>query len=190
MKIVLTEFCKNNNFQESFRGTKIVGISPEEFEETLVQEEVLRELPGYAPFCRHLFVRNFAGAYAGICRITEENQHLLKSGYVARRPGELAVLSRWFSSSDVPAERAEFLDLILYSREQLLSEDGVQILPEGADWGIVAILSCQTLEETPMPPATMVRNALGPSEGGSGHPLDHEKYKESVAYWSEWATIN
>ena len=40
-----------------------------------------------------------------------------------------------------------------------------------------------------MTPMTMMRNALGKEEGGSGVPLDKEKYKEAVAYWSVHALI-
>lgn len=29
----------------------------------------------------------------------------------------------------------------------------------------------------------MMRNALGKAEGGSGVPLDREKYMESVKFW-------
>jgi hypothetical protein len=35
----------------------------------------------------------------------------------------------------------------------------------------------------------MMRNALGKAEGGSGVPLDREKYKESVAFWVENVAI-
>lgn len=49
---------------------------------------------GYAPFCKHLFVPNFVGATVGALPITEENRHLLRSGYTSRRPEELAVLTR------------------------------------------------------------------------------------------------
>lgn len=35
----------------------------------------------------------------------------------------------------------------------------------------------------------MLRNALGREYGGSGVPLDHDKYKESVAFWSTHAII-
>ena len=31
----------------------------------------------------------------------------------------------------------------------------------------------------------MMRNALGPEEGGSGVKLDRNKYLESVKFWSE-----
>ena len=44
-----------------------------------------------------------------------------------------------------------------------------------------------------VPPAprtvTMMRNALGKEEGGSGVPLEREKYTESVAFWSKYASI-
>ena len=43
--------------------------------------------------------------------------------------------------------------------------------------------------ETPMQPITMLRNALGKEEGGSGVPLDRDKYNASVAYWSEHAVV-
>jgi hypothetical protein len=43
--------------------------------------------------------------------------------------------------------------------------------------------------ETPMNPITMMRNALGKEEGGSGVSLDKKKYQESVEYWSEHSII-
>eukprot|EP00983_Pelagomonas_calceolata_P029258 917066-Pelagomonas_calceolata.AAC.4 len=53
-------------------------------------------------------------------QITDSNRHLLGSGYTRRRPEELAVLSRWFKAKDVEVPEAAYLDLILYSREQLV----------------------------------------------------------------------
>ena len=41
-----------------------------------------------------------------------------------------------------------------------------------------------------MPPITMMRNALGKEEGGSGVKLDRELYKQSVKFWNENAGIN
>jgi hypothetical protein len=43
--------------------------------------------------------------------------------------------------------------------------------------------------ETPMQPITMLRNALGKEEGGSGVPLDRKAYEQSVAYWEVHAPI-
>lgn len=40
-----------------------------------------------------------------------------------------------------------------------------------------------------MDPITMMRNALGKEEGGSGVPLDREKYLKSVEFWKEYALI-
>lgn len=37
--------------------------------------------------------------------------------------------------------------------------------------------------ETPMQPITIMRNALGKEEGGSGVPIDREAYMKSVNYW-------
>ncbi len=58
-----------------------------------------------------------------------------------------------------------------------------------ADWGIVAILGQSHPVEEPMKPETMLRNALGIEEGGSGVKLDREKYLESVNFWDKNATV-
>ena len=44
------------------------------------------------------------------------------AGYTRRRPEELAVLTRWFPAAAVTASEARYLDVILYSREQLVKE--------------------------------------------------------------------
>ena len=49
-------------------------------------------------------------------------------GYTKRRPEELAVLTRWFRSADVAVPEAKMLDIILYSREQLVGVDVFVIL--------------------------------------------------------------
>jgi hypothetical protein len=40
-----------------------------------------------------------------------------------------------------------------------------------------------------MTPITMMRNALGREEGGSGVPIDREKYDASVKYHSSHAPL-
>ena len=55
-------------------------------------------------------------------KITPENEQFLKSGYEARRANELAVLGRWFDVAKMPQDAlqpASFLDIILYSKEQI-----------------------------------------------------------------------
>jgi hypothetical protein len=41
--------------------------------------------------------------------------------------------------------------------------------------------------EIPMAPITMLRNALGVAEGGSGVPLEREAYRRAVEYWNTHA---
>ncbi len=57
------------------------------------------------------------------------------------------------------------------------------------DWGIISIKAQDAAYELPMTPITMLRNALGKSEGGSGVPLDRAKYLESVKFWTENVTV-
>ena len=72
---------------------------------------------GYAPFCKHLFIPNWTSAVSGFVKLTDENTQYLKSGYDARRENELPVLCQWLDITKVPAGKAAFLDIILYSRE-------------------------------------------------------------------------
>lgn len=121
---------------------------------------------GYAPFCKHVFIPNEWGCPVGALLITDENRHLLRSAYTRRRPEELPVLNRWFPKDQVPAPpAAAYLDIILYSREQMLKE--YEALPlEGRDaadlppvpWGIISIKAQNEPFETPMTPITMMRN--------------------------------
>lgn len=155
---------------------------------------------GYAPFCKHVFVPNFVGAKLGALDITPANRHLLRSAYTRRRPEELPVLTRWFPEAEVqPVPEAAHLDLILYSREQLVEEyrampskgqdqDPEQLLPN-VPWGIISVKAQNEDYETPMQPITMMRNALGREEGGSGVPLNREAYEASCAYWQTHAPI-
>lgn len=112
---------------------------------------------GYAPFCKHVFVKNFAGVKSTTLAITSENEHLLRSGYEARTDKELPVLGRWFPSDlvgEVPD--AEYLDIILYSREQIRKENAAMGEDSGSDapWGIVSIKPQGVDYELPMQPIT------------------------------------
>ena len=181
------------HFYSTFAGTKVVGMTPDELVElankALVEGAELQ--PGYAPFCKHLFIRNTTETKAGVAEITLENEHLLRSGYVARREEEKKILTRWFEGVEAP--RAEWLDIILYTRTHLAKEESERAIPdlppEDCTWGIVSINGELWPCETPMPPATMMRNALGKAEGGSGTALDSEAYDRSVAFWAAHATV-
>ena len=187
MRIAITDFALRN--WEDGASTRIEGLSPED----LVAQCNATEGPmvdGYAPFCKHLFLRNASPTRAAFAPITEETRPFLRSGYVARRDGERAVLERWFEGMDAP--RAEWLDVILYSHDQLLAEardyPEEQPVPE-CDWGIVSIIGVLKPVEPPMPPITQMRNALGRTEGGSGVPLDVDAYDKAVTFWEVHAAV-
>lgn len=150
--------------------------------------------PGYAPFCKHLFIANdFSDVRVNVLPLTEDTIPLVRSSYEARSEKELPVLQR-----SIPLDllggpdklpRAKFLDLILYSREQIQKENASMgnADVEGhatAPWGIVSIKTQDVDYELPMNPITVMRNSLGKEEGGSGVPLDREAYMASVKYWS------
>ncbi len=103
------------------------------------------------------------------------------------------MLTRWFDA-DALGERAPaaWLDVILYSRAQLLKErdalpaadkEAVGPLPN-APWGIISVKAQDEAGETPMQPITVMRNAR------SGVPLDPAKYRASVEYWRDRAPVS
>ncbi|MFZ2236066.1 MAG: DUF3228 family protein [Dokdonella sp.] len=177
MSIVLTEFAKPRLFPRESRANTIQDCTPEEFEQRINDEPPEAVLDGYATFCKLHVHRNWTSTRCLTVPITGANRHHLRSAYEARNSDELPVLVRWFEGVDVPV--AEYLVVILYSREQLAKENA----PIDADWGIVGCLYTVTPEEVPMAPITMMRNALGVDEGGSGVPLDPAAYRRSVAFW-------
>ena len=187
----MTEFALRN-WEPGARGTKIEGISPEELtaECNAALADGARLVEGYAPFCTHLFLKNSTTTRCSFAPITDENKHLLQSGYRSRRAGELPVLERWFEGLEAPP--ACYLDVILYSRAQLIKEAAEfpegQPVPECA-WGIVSIIGTLSPAEPPMPPITQLRNALGASEGGSGAAIDRAKYQAAADFWDSHSAV-
>lgn len=180
MSIVLTEFARSRLFREQRRNT-IQDCTPEQFERHLNEVPPLDVLEGYAPFCKLHVHRNWTSTRCLAAPITEANRHLLRSAYEARSTDELPVLVRWFEGLEPPV--ADYLVVILYDRAQLAKE-GTLI---DADFGVVGCMYTAEPVETPMAPITMMRNALGVEEGGSGVPLDREAYARSVAFWERHA---
>lgn len=179
--IALTQFARARLFPRDGRRNAIVGCSAEAFEAHLNTQDPVKVLQGYAPFCVLHVHDNWTQTRCLTLPITLQNQHLLRSGYEARNSRELPVLNRWFEGVEPPVAR--YLIVILYSRAQMQKEgDAVD-----ADWGVVGCLATETPEEIPMAPITMMRNALGVEEGGSGVPLDPEAYRRSVAFWDAHA---
>ncbi|HEY8587386.1 MAG TPA: DUF3228 family protein [Rhodanobacter sp.] len=181
MSIVLTPFARTRLFPRDRRRTAIQDCSAEEFEQRLNTEAPQKVLAGYAPFCRLHVHPNWTTTRCTAVPLTDSNRHLLRSAYEARSTDELPVLVRWFEGIDPPVAR--YLLPILYSRDQLAKEGS----PIDADWGVVGCLYTTEPAEIPMVPITMLRNALGVAEGGSGVPLDHEAYRRSVAFWERHA---
>lgn len=181
LRVQLTRFAKGRLFPKDGRPNAIVGSSPAAFEAHLNAHAPLRVLPGYAPFCELWVYENWTDTLCLTLPITDDNRHQLRSAYEARTPSELPVLVRWFEGVRPP--RADYLVVILYSQAQMAKE-GDRIK---ADWGVVGCLATATPEEIPMAPITMMRNALGVEEGGSGVPLDRAAYARSVEYWSRHA---
>jgi hypothetical protein len=113
--IVVDDFARRQ-WKEDYKGLVIKGMSEEALEEKvneLFQKDPGALKDGYAPFCKHLFVPNFLeGALVDAVPITDDNIHKLRTEYQARKPGELAVLTRWFPLGEVQAPPATHLDLI------------------------------------------------------------------------------
>ena len=194
------QFAEHESQSKSYLGT-VFSISVSDFEAVVNErydESLLQE--GYAPFCKHLFVKNdFTDAKVNVLPITSDNEHLLRTEYAARNERELPVLSRYFPKhlvgGDDSLPTAKYLDLILYSREQIQKENAAQGAihndkVETAHWGIVSIKAQDVDYELPMTPITAMRNALGKEEGGSGIPINREEYNKAVAYWKDHATVS
>ena len=72
----------------------------------------------------------------------------------------------------------------------LMLMDHISLIPKHLIPGYACLPSCQDVDyELPMQPITMMRNALGKEEGGSGVPLSREKYDEAVRFWTANAPI-
>ena len=177
MTITLTDFARPRLFPREPRGNTIQDISAAEFEQYLNEHPPLKVLDGYASFCKLHVHRNWTSTKCLSVPITNDNRHLLRSDYEARNSDELPVLVRWFEGLKPPV--ANFIIPILYSREQLAKEGS----PIDADWGVVGCIYTMEPEETPMAPITLMRNALGVDEGGSGVPIDRKAYRQSVEFW-------
>lgn len=190
MSIEMCDFAKRQ-YKSDFGGTRVTP----EIVNSLIQmaENPVAEFPGYADFCKILALRNRkedgSFLFDSLKCLTVNKKKALADGavlhtaYEARNENELPVLVEWISGIETPV--AEFIHLILYSREQMEKEDDAV----EADWAIVSIGTAATVEVEPMRPITAMRNALGVEEGGSGVPIDREAYLKSAEYWNENAMI-
>ena len=182
------------------RNSNYINMDKDEFtrkvNELYKSESMLVE--GYAPFCKHLFVDNFVkGLKSCHIEINKDTEKLIISKYDSRQKNELPVLIRYIDLNSIDKEKiddAKYLDLILYSKEQIISEMGEMKFEEKEinemrnkdfNWGIISIKPLNVNHELPFVPMTIMRNALGKNEGGSGVPINRKKYMEEVEFWSK-----
>jgi hypothetical protein len=186
MTIQMCDFAKRQ-YRKDFGGTK---VTPEIVEKLIeMSESPVAEFSGYADFCKIVALSNRSkdGTYLfeSLKCLTVNKKEALKFGatlhtdYESRTTEELPILVEWVTGLETPT--AEFIHLILYSKEQMNKEED----PVEADWAIVSIGTASTVEVEPMRPITAMRNALGVEEGGSGVSIDREEYSRSSKFWSE-----
>eukprot|EP01134_Creolimax_fragrantissima_P007485 CFRG7485T1 len=193
-EFVMDAFALRQFNDPNYTGTR-VKADPAEFEAKVNEYHTSGQaelVDGYAPFCKHLFVPNFCNVKCGYVAISEENKHLIKTDYEARTEKELPVLVRYFDTSVVEAPTATHLDIILYSREQIMKENEAMGNPGydiSAPWGIISVKGQNKDYELPMQPITMLRNSLGKAEGGSGVPIVRGEYNKSVAFWRDHVSL-
>eukprot|EP00924_Labyrinthula_sp_SR-Ha-C_P001656 augustus_masked-scaffold_18-processed-gene-5.8-mRNA-1 protein AED:0.08 eAED:0.08 QI:0/-1/0/1/-1/1/1/0/202 len=195
--VVIDKFCLRQ-FNSRSGASNQIKMSVKEVEEKLnkliLDEGGLSALkPGYAPFCKHLFVENFCGLENTTIEINSEVEKLIKTRYHARNQNELPVLERFcLRASFDKLPRAKYLDCILYSREQIRKENtdmGEKEQETDAAYGVVSIKPQDVDYELPMNPITQFRNALGKEHGGSEVPINAEEYRKSVDFWSKHVSV-
>ena len=210
-KININPFAYRHWDNPEYSGTH-VSISKDSFLQAVskyIQENggfMKCSYEGYAPFCRHVQMPNFINSTLDYVEITPEIEPLIKTGYIARQSFELPVLMRWVNSSDIKDKLiiADFLNLIFYSRSQVLSEidatnlhqdlehannESTDLFTDNWAWSLISIHATSKNGKTVMSPITAMRNALGKQYGGSSFPLDPKAYQESVDFWSKHVSI-
>ena len=121
-------------------------------------------------------------------KISDENASQLVFGYESRAPGELRMPTRSIPCLGDMRERARFLQVILYSDEQLAKEDTEKPNREFEHnlWSVVLYRGQNTDKKLPMEDSTMLRNALEIDEGGSAVPIDPKAWEECISHWEEY----
>ena len=100
---------------------------------------------------------------------------------------------QWLDRNEYPPPVALFLDIILYDRNQITKEYEAmgQISPDtSVPWGIISVKGQLCDFELPMQPITIMRNALGKSEGGSGVGLIKQSQIHRICFFLETTSSN
>ena len=124
--VFLDAFAERQWDDENYKGGRIT-FSKAEFTQRVNDHYAKGEtnglIDGYAPFCKHVFVPNFLDLPVQAVQITDKVAPFVESGYVSRTVKELPVLTRWIRESNLETvPTAKMLDVILYSREQIIAE--------------------------------------------------------------------
>jgi hypothetical protein len=179
-------FCLSNTFDPTRSGTTITGIIAEDFM-TQINQKASLELgtveisDEYPEICRHFFVKNdFTTTLQGVVKVSDGtpvvSEMVTRGG---REDIEEAYEAHWVEAKNVEVPKAEFLDVILYSREHL-KDEGITI---DGDWGVVTVLGVPTCEQTPPTRTTIERNSAGTDAGGNGIEVTASLLSKSDAYW-------
>lgn len=126
MKIQLTKFVQRQ-WDKKFAGTKM-DMWQEDFINLVniiyPQNDIFLH-DSQNDFCKYLYFKNpYPSIKKAVIKIDHTIYPYIQSGYSSRTAEELAVLSRWvsFPPKSYPLPTAEYIGLVLYSREQLLKE--------------------------------------------------------------------
>lgn len=111
------------------------------------------------------------------CLLTEDM--VVEAEVTKRQEGEDLFVSSF--TRDGVSERAEFVNVVIYSSEALLENDGERTTD--CDWEIVALL-CSPVENEPMHPLALARNFLN-KPGGTKSTYTAEELAKSIYYWSQ-----
>ena len=185
MQIEFTTFSLRQ-FGPNYAGTKL-PLKYKTNIESIINSSDTKWLDSYQPFCKYLIVKNTYNIKTGTIKLNWFNKLFIKTRYISRTENELEVLTRCIKLPFwIKRPKANYLVFVLYSREQLIKElkqNETLELSDNCEWGVVAILGTSYPYPAPMPPITIMRNALGIEEGGNGVNLDKQLYKESVEFW-------
>jgi len=198
MKIAFHNFL-NRQFEKTASGTRLHNKDRAEYM-TLFNKAA--QFPGNVftsdnDFCKYVIIENpFEDIKSPVMPLTLDLYPFIRTSYSARVEGELPVLTRFVQlppGFDLP--KANYLVGIIYTTEHLEKEHEANLYYEGekfrdfmdtsADYGLICVLGTVNAEADPYVPVTIMRNALGMSEGGNGVKLDREMYMKSVEFWSK-----
>jgi len=193
-KIILTDFfletSTKNNFYFDYHLKNLLEEINYYYDESFSIESMIEEnnsefllQNGYADFCKLLFIPNNTEAKPFYIKREPFVYPYIRTEYNSRTKDELPVLIEY---AKVPwkLEKSKYLMVILYEKKQLEKEKGQEI-DKNFEYGVVGIRSVNDMVEPPLPPITIMRNALGIECGGSGVKIDEKEYLKSVNFWTK-----